>query len=167
MVLAVMAAGPTLGWLVGSHPWHRSTMVLTIVGSIALVWTVVLCWPGQAPLWLLVVLVVVVGVGGPASMIGFDVGRTSNPHERLASASGIINQGGFLASLVLVVVIGLVLDWRTPGASTSYTPDAFRWAMATQYLLWGLGLTQVYRYRLRTRRVVNRDELEGIARAVA
>ena len=27
MVLAVMAAGPVLGWLVGNHPWHRSTMV--------------------------------------------------------------------------------------------------------------------------------------------
>lgn len=30
-------------------------------------------------------------------MIGFDVGRTSNPKERFASASGIINQGGFIA----------------------------------------------------------------------
>ena len=74
-----------------------------------------LVWPGNAPLWLLVVLALVVGVGGPASMIGFDVGRTSNPAQRLASATGIINQGGFLASLVLVVAIGLILDWRTPG----------------------------------------------------
>ncbi len=46
---------------------------------IVVVWTVVLAWPGHAPTWLLVVLVVVVGIGGPASMIGFDVGRTSNP----------------------------------------------------------------------------------------
>ena len=81
-----------------------------------------LCWPGPAPLWLLVVLVVVTGVGGPASMIGFDLGRTSNPAERLASASGIINQAGFSASLVLVISIGLILDWRTPGASTAYEP---------------------------------------------
>lgn len=165
MVLAVMAGGPTLGWLVGAHPWHRSTMVLTIVTAIVVVWTVVLAWPGTAPLWLLVVLVVAVGIGGPASMIGFDVGRTSNPHERLASASGIINQGGFVASLVLVIAIGIVLDWRTPGGS-DYTPSAFRWAMCTQYLLWGLGLVQVYRYRVRTRRFVDRDELEGIVRAV-
>jgi nitrate/nitrite transporter NarK len=167
MVLAVMAAGPTLGWLVGQHPWHRSTMVLTIVSSIVAMWTLVLAWPGEAPLALLVVLVVVVGVGGPASMIGFDVGRTSNPHERLASASGIINQGGFIASLVLVIAIGLVLDWRTPGSGSDYTPGAFRWAMAAQYPLWALGLLQVWRYRVRTRRVVDRDELEGVARAVA
>ncbi len=166
MVLAVMAAGPTLGWLVGAHPWHRSTMVLTIVCAIVVVWTAVLSWPGHAPTWLLVVLVVVVGIGGPASMIGFDVGRTSNPHERLASASGIINQGGFAASLVLVIVIGLVLDWRTPGGGSDYTPSAFRWAMSTQYVIWAIGLVQVYRYRVRTRRVVDRDELEGIAATV-
>ena len=167
MVLAVMAAGPTLGWLVGAHPWHRSTMVLVIVSAIVVVWTAVLTWPGHAPTWLLVVLVVVVGIGGPASMIGFDVGRTSNPHERLASASGIINQGGFAASLVLVIVIGLVLDWRTPGGGSDYTPSAFRWAMSTQYFIWALGLVQVYRYRVRTRRVVDRDELEGIGRPVS
>ncbi|MCW2844379.1 MAG: major facilitator superfamily 1 [Nocardioides sp.] len=162
IVLAVMCAGPVLGWLVGAHPWHRSTTVLGIVSSIVTVWTVVLLWPGDAPLWLLVLLAAVTGVGGPASMIGFDVGRTSNPAERLASASGIINQGGFVASLLLVVAIGLVLDWRTPGDSGAYTPSAFRWAMSAQYVLWALGLTQVWRYRRRARAVVSRDELEQV-----
>ncbi|MBI2244879.1 MAG: MFS transporter [Nocardioides sp.] len=167
MVVAVMCAGPVLGWLVGAHPWQRSTMVLTIVGSVVAVWTVVLAWPGDAPLWLLVLLVVVVGVGGPASMIGFDLGRTSNPDERFASASGIINQGGFLASLLLVIAIGVILDWRTPGTSSAYGPSAFRWAMSAQYVLWAVGLTQVYRYRVRTRRVVDRDELEGVNKTPA
>ena len=45
-----MASGPVLGWLVGDHPWHRSTMVLTIVGALVTVWTAVLVWPGDAPL---------------------------------------------------------------------------------------------------------------------
>jgi MFS family permease len=166
MMVAVMCAGPVLGWLVGAHPWHRSTTVLAIVASIVTVWTLVLAWPGDAPLWLLVLLVVVVGVGGPASMIGFDLGRTSNPDERLASASGIINQGGFLASLLLVISIGVILDWRTPGGA-AYGPSAFRWAMSAQYVLWAVGLTQVYRYRVKTRRVVDRDELEGVVRTPA
>ena len=118
-----MAAGPVLGWLVGAHPWHRSTMVLIdrrrargrVDGR---------CWPGRATRrsWLLVAAVLVAGVGGPASMIGFDLGRTSNPAHRLARATGIINQGGFYATLFLVVAIGLVLDWRTPGGGTDYTP---------------------------------------------
>ena len=93
------------------------------------------CSPGRATprCALLVLLVVVAGLGGPASMIGFDLGRTSNPAHRLGSATGIINQGGFYASLFLVVAIGLVLDWRTPGGGTDYSASAFRWAMSVQY----------------------------------
>lgn len=151
MVIAVMIAGPILGWAIARHPWHRSTIVLSIIGVMVVVWTIVLVWQGDAPLWLLVVLVIVTGVGGPASMIGFDVGRTSNPADRMASATGIINQAGFVASLVLVVAIGLILDWRTPGASTDYTPSAFRWAMSFQYVLWAIGVAQIWRYRSRTR----------------
>jgi MFS family permease len=151
IVVAIMVSGPILGWLVGSHPWHRSTTVLSIVATIVVVWTVVLVWPGDAPLGLLVLLAFVVGMGGPASVIGFDVGRTSNPAHRLASATGIINQGGFYATLWLVVAIGLVLDWRTPGSGTDYPASAFRWAMSLQYLLWAAGLVQILRYRRRAR----------------
>jgi hypothetical protein len=100
-------------------------------------------------------------------MIGFDVGRTSNPSHRLASASGIINQGGFLASLLLVVAIGLILDWRTPGSSTAYTPSAFRWAMSAQYVLWALGLSQIWRFRRQARRVIDREELYAASRVAA
>ena len=164
MVVAVMTAGPLLGWAITRHPWHRSSIVLGVLAPLVIMWTVVLAWPGDAPLWLLVVLVVVVGVGGPASMIGFDVGRTSNPADRLASATGIINQGGFIASLVLVVAIGLILDWRTPGASTDYTPSAFRWAMSFQYLLWALGTAQIWRYRVRTRAKIMAEEPEAYGR---
>lgn len=151
LVVALIVAGPVLAGLITRHPWHRSTLVLGIVGTIVAVWTAVLAWPGTAPFPLLVLLVVVVGVGGPASMIGFDFGRSFNPAHRLGAATGIINQGGFIASLVLVIGIGAVLDWRTPGASQSYTPEAFRWAMSLQYVLWALGLTQIWRYRVKAR----------------
>jgi MFS family permease len=158
MVVAIMATGPVLGWRISVRPWHRSTLVLVIVGVIMASWTVVLAWPGNAPMPLLVWLVMVTGVGGPASMIGFDLGRTSNPPHRLASATGIINQGGFYASLVLVIAIGLILDWRTPGGSSDYTPSAFRWAMSFQYLLWGLGLVQIVRYRVKARARLRDDD---------
>jgi MFS family permease len=161
IVVAIMAAGPVLGWFVGAHPWHRSTMVLTIVGALVAVWTAVLVWPGNAPLALLLLLVLVAGLGGPASMIGFDLGRTSNPAHRLGAATGIINQGGFYASLFLVVAIGLVLDWRTPGGGTAYPASAFRWAMSLQYLLWGIGVVQIWRYRRRTRALIVRQRAEA------
>ncbi|GAB3258967.1 MFS transporter [Alteromonas gracilis] len=161
MVLAMAASGPVLGYLVGRHPWHRSTLVLGIVWAIVVVWTVVLLWPGEAPLPVLILLLVVAGIGGPASMIGFDLGRTSNPADRMASASGIINQGGFSASLVCVLAVGLVLDWRTPGSSAAYTPEAFRWAMSVQYVLWAIGLVQVWRLRRRVRRHIRREDIHA------
>ena len=123
------------------------------------VWTLVLAWPGEAPLPVLLLLMAVVGFGGPASMIGFDVGRTSNPPARMASASGIINQGGFVAALLVIVLVGWILDWRTPGASTSYTPEAFRWAMSVQYLFWGLGVVQIWRHRRDVRRRTTREQV--------
>lgn len=162
MVVVVMVAGPLLGVAMGHNPWHRSTMAIGIIASIVAVWTAVLLWPGNAPLWLLVVLVIVLAVGGPASMIAFDISRTSNPPERMASASGIVNQGGFVASLVLVLAIGWVLDWRTPAGASAYTPEAFRWAMATQYVLWALGLFQIVRYRRRARAVIPRASLTSV-----
>jgi MFS family permease len=157
MVIAIMGTGPLLGWRTTRRPWHRSNLVLAIIGSIVTVWTVVLAWSGPAPLWLLVILVVVTGVGGPASVIGFDLARTSNPPHRLASATGIINQAGFYASLVLVIAIGLILDWRTPHGG-DYTPSAFRWAMSFQYLLWGVGVVQIVRYRRMARARLRADD---------
>ncbi len=151
MVVALMGAGPLLGRVITLHPWHRSSIVISIVWAIVAIWTVVLLWPGEAPLPVLVVLVLVVGIGGPASVIGFDLARTSNPAYRVASATAIVNQAGFIASLLLVISIGVILDWRTPGDSDLYTPSAFRWAMSAQYVLWSLGLLQLWRWRRRTR----------------
>jgi len=161
IVVANVAGGPVMGWLAGRHPWHRSTVALVVVAAITVVWTVVLLWPGAAPLWLLVLLVLIAGCGGPASMIGFDVGRTSNPSHRLASASGIINQAGFVAALVMVLAVGWVLDWRTPGGGSDYTPSAFRWAMSVQYAGWLLGGLQLWRYRRKVRRSTTRERVDG------
>ena len=58
-------------------------------------------------------------------------------------------------------MIGLVLDWRTPGGGADYPPEAFVWAMSTQYLLWALGLLQLARYRGRARRVIDRATLQA------
>lgn len=159
LFLTNLVYGPLFGWLVGRHPWHRSTLGLVIVGAMAVVWAAVLLWPGDAPMWLLVALILVSGAGGPASMVGFDVARTSNPGHRTASASGIINVGGFTSALVAIVGVGFVLDALSPGGDGTYTPEAFRWAMAVQYLLWGLGVVQILRYRRRIRSLTTREQV--------
>ena len=65
--------------------------------------------PAAGPAWLLVVLVVVLALGGPASMIGFDYARTFNPEYRRGAAIGIVNVGGFVASLLVALAVGVVL----------------------------------------------------------
>jgi hypothetical protein len=52
----------------------------------------------RAPLAILVLLVVVLASNGPGSLMGFDYARTENEAERVGSATGIVNVGGFVAS---------------------------------------------------------------------
>jgi MFS family permease len=151
LTFAVLASGPLIGHLCGRLPYQRSVLVLTIVGSSALVWTVVLLWPGRAPLWLLVVLVLTLAANGPGSAIGFDYARTFNPPRQMGSASGIVNVGGFTASIGLIIGIGVVLDLLGP-PGRHHPLSAYRWAFALQYLLWALGAVQVLRYRRAARR---------------
>lgn len=141
----VLATGLVLGRSVSRHPFRRSYIVIGVVLAIALVWAVVLLWPGRAPLWLLVVLVCVMAVGGPASMVGFDLARSFTPVEAIGRANGVVNVGGFVASLLTMALIGLVLDLRSPDAS--YDLEDFKWAMSVQYLFWALGVAQILRYR--------------------
>ncbi|HEY5247673.1 MAG TPA: MFS transporter [Dermatophilaceae bacterium] len=151
MTVTAIVTSPLVGAFVTRWPYSRSTLVLWIVVAIMAVWAVVLLWPGRAPLWLLVVLVVVLAVGGPGSMVGFDLARTFNPPTRLGSASGIVNVGGFVASLSTVALIGIVLDVVAPGGPATYTVDSFRVAMSVQYIVWVIGLIQILRFRRRAR----------------
>ncbi|HEX7739436.1 MAG TPA: MFS transporter [Marmoricola sp.] len=153
-VIAGVVISPILGRLVGRHPLRRSWMVLSIIVSGVAGWTLVLVWPGQAPMWVLVVLVLSIAAGGPGSMIGFDFARTFNPSERLGTASGIVNVGGFVASLLLMFFIGVVLD--IAGTGPDYSLTAFRWAFSLQYLFWGFGVVAILISR---RKTIRREEL--------
>jgi MFS family permease len=149
-VLVGMLTGPVLGVLVERHPLRRSWLVLGIVGANAGAWTLVLLWPGRAPLLVLGVLVVALAVGGPGSMIGFDFARTFNPPNRLGTATGIVNVGGFVAALVTILLVGVLLDARSGGRPT-YALDDFRVAFAVQYGVWAIGLVGILRSRRRAR----------------
>jgi MFS family permease len=151
LVVVAMGVGPLLGRLCGRWPLRRSVLVFGILGATVTAWTAVLLWPGPAPLPLLIALVVVLGTNGPGSMIGFDYARTENPAERMGSASGVVNVGGFLAALLTIFAIGAVLDLLTPGSSTAYSLDAFRAAFAVQYVFWAVGLFGVLRHRRQLR----------------
>ena len=163
MTVTAIVASPVIGAFVTRWPYSRSTLVLWIVGSIMVVWAVVLLWPGRAPMWLLILLVVVLAVGGPGSMVGFDLARTFNPPTRLGSASGIVNVGGFVASLSTVALIGIVLDQLAPGGPSTYTLNSFRAAMSVQYIVWVIGLVQILRFRRKARAAPRSDRPDSSA----
>ncbi|GAA0960667.1 MFS transporter [Frigoribacterium faeni] len=164
LVASGVVAGPILGLLVARFPLRRSNLVLGIVSGMGLTWAVVLAWPGTPPVWLAVVLVVVIGVGGPGSIIGFDFARTFNPLRSLGVANGIVNVGGFLASFVMMFLIGVVLDQLDAARIASGRPsdifsfESFRVAFLVQYLVVGAGVVGLIVERRRTRYGLHREE---------
>jgi hypothetical protein len=156
--LSGLAYGVTLGTVLARHPYYRSLIAIGIVGVVMVVWATVLLWPGRAPLWLLVLLVLALPAPTITAVMTFDIARTSNPPRRLGSAIGVVNGGAFLGTLIAVMAIGLVLQVTSPAGSTDYSVDAFKWAFAAQYVLWAVGIVQTLRYRRRTiRQLVERD----------
>ncbi len=163
-VASALVSGPILGILTVRYPFRRSNIVLGIVLAMALAWGIVLAWPGTPPTWMVVVLLLVMAVGGPGSLIGFDFARTFNPMRAYGSASGIVNVGGFLATFVMMFLIGVVLDAidRANGGTglpaEMYTFDAFRVAFLVQYVVVGAGVILLLRARRRTRRILHDEE---------
>jgi sugar phosphate permease len=164
LVGAGVVSGPVLGILTARFPLRRSNLVLGIVTAMAIVWTVMLTWPGTPPPWLVVVLVITIGVGGPGSLIGFDFARSFNPLRSLGSANGVVNVGGFLASFVMMYLIGVVLDLLNQVRianglrSDVFALDSFRIAFCVQYLVIGTGVVFLLRARRKTRRRMHQDE---------
>ena len=163
ITLVSVVAAPLVGQFVAHRPFHRSTLVLVTLGFQTVAWAAVLLWPGPAPLWLLAVLAVAMGTCAPVSMVGFDYARTSNPVDQQGSATGVVNQGGFIATVVTVLAVGIILDVLTP-AGQAHTPAAFGWAMSFQFVLWALGAAEVVRYRVRSRREFRDRDLDAYER---
>ncbi|WP_197519717.1 MFS transporter [Pseudonocardia sp. HH130630-07] len=149
LVLAGAVVGPLFGEFTARHPLRRSWLVLAVIGATALVWGVVLLVPPPAPSWLLVLLVVVLAANGPCSAVGFDYARTFNPEHRRGTAVGIVNVGGFTASLTTTLLVGAVL-----GIAGGYTPEAFRVAWLVQFPIWAVTTFAVLGARRKARRVL-------------
>lgn len=156
VVLSNMAFGLVYGQIIARHHAARAPLALGTVTVTALLWASTIFHPGDhAPMWLLIVLCVVLGACGPASMIGFDFARPANPPERQGTASGIVNMGGFIASMTTLFAVGVLLD---------ATGDNYRIAFASVFVLEALGVVQILRlhsrakHRERDHHVVSRVE---------
>ncbi len=167
MILAAPVIGPVLGQLTAHYPLRRSNLIFGVLIATVVIWTVVLLWPGAVPLPVLVLLLLVLAAYGPASAVGFDFARSFNPGTRLGAASGIVNMGGFTASLITIFVIGVILDWRAP--SGVFTLTDFKIAFSFQYLLWAFGFFSLWSSRRLTRAGMRAEgtQIDPLARAIA
>ncbi|MER7703468.1 MFS transporter [Kitasatospora sp. NPDC097605] len=148
LVLSNMSFGFLFGRVLSRTSRARMPIVFTVIGATALLWAVTLAWPGgRPPLWLLVTVVLVMGSNGPASLVGLDYARARNPVERLGTASGIVNMGGFIGTMITLFGIGVLLDTLTPDGTGTYSASAFRWAFCWQYAPLAVGTLMILRLR--------------------
>ncbi|MEU0835003.1 MFS transporter [Streptomyces sp. NPDC005969] len=141
VVLSNMAVGLVYGQVIARHHAARAPLALGTVAVTAVVWASTILYPGDhAPMWLLITLCAVLGACGPASMIGFDFARPANPPQRQGTASGIVNMGGFIASMTTLFAVGVLLD---------ATGDNFRIAFASVFVLEAVGVVQILRLHAR------------------
>ena len=162
-VVVGVVVGPFLGVLSGRFVMHRSWLVLVVIGSNAAIWTVVLSLSEPAPLWLLALLVTVITAGGPGSMIGFDYARYFNPATVIGTAQGVVNVGGFLATLLVILAMGITLN-----LFGGYSFEAFRVAWLAQYPIWVIAAIGIVVNRARARKelgVQPRTLIEVLTRA--
>jgi sugar phosphate permease len=148
-VVAAVVAGPLIGLLVGRRPGARMPVALGTAVAIGLAWLSVTLPASPVPLWVLAVFVVVVAVGGPTSLIAFDVARSCTPPARLGTATGFVNTGGFVGALLTMLVVGVVLD-RVGGGARDL--DAFRTAFSVVAVPWVVGVAGMLLGRRSARR---------------
>jgi MFS family permease len=158
IVVSSMVVGLAYGQIIARHQGARVPIALSTVGATALLWACTLAYPGgHAPMWLLLMLCAVLGACAPASMIGFDFARPANPPERQGTASGIVNMGGFTASMATLLAVGILLDT---------TGDDYRIAFSSVFVLQVLGVSQILRLRHRTMRRESTRLVTGRVEAV-
>lgn len=157
LVVANIVAGPVIGVLTSRHPLRRSWLVLGGAVMTAIGWVCVLVPSEPLAMWQLMIFVVVIGAGGPAALIGMDFARSFAVQHRAGSATGFVNMGGFGATVLAVLLVGVVLQLSSPPGATDYTLHEFRLAFASLALPWLMGVLGVIRSRRGTRAVMKAD----------
>jgi MFS family permease len=162
-VLAGAIASPIVGyatarWTATRVPLAIGICVVTVFG-----WFAVLGgYSTPIPRGLLLALVLVTGLGGPASAIGFSLARDYNGPAIVGTATGVVNVGGFVAGIIGCLLLGWTLDLLG-----SVDRHAYRVAFAVAVCVQLFGLLQMIRWWLRARHAVLRAQDAGRPMPVA
>jgi MFS family permease len=146
-VLAAIVASPAIGAIFGRYPAARVPFALSVCLLTVAGWALLLGgFGGRPPHLLIVAVVAVAAVGGPASTIGFSLARDYNPPAMVGTATGVVNVGGFTSTIIASLLVGGVLELTGPGSGAGYRL-AFCAAVAVQVL----GTAMAVRWWLRVR----------------
>ena len=151
MVVSNITVAPVIGTLTSRDPLRRSWLVLGGAAVVALTWAALLIPNTPRPMWQLVGFVVVMGAGGPMSLVGMDFARSFAAQHRAGSANGFVNMGGFVATIISVLLVGIVLQAASPAGASTYSLGEYRIAFASLAIPWAMGVIGVFRTRRETR----------------
>lgn len=152
LTVASIGGGPVVGVVTGRHPGARLPLVWSWLGASIAIWTLVLAWPGAAPMWALILLMIVGGAGFPVGLVAFDFARIGTPASQVGTAMALVNVSGYITTIIAIFGIGLVLDAVTAPGSTHYGRGAFTFAMLLPYPVWAISMFHIYRCGRRLRR---------------
>jgi MFS family permease len=157
--------GPFVSWYCAKYPKRRSNLVLGMIFLLASLWSVVIFLPGQTPFIFLLLLAVVLASSGSTSMVAFDYVRSFVPKNRMGTASGFVNVGGFLATFSMMFIAGLILDavqaFRVKNGEVEpalFSQIAFKWAMTVQLAALAIGCAGFLYERSKARKKLFIDE---------
>jgi MFS family permease len=146
LLSAFVFIGFVVGPLISAYAAKSSTRkyALTMGLGLAIIaaWILVLITPAALPIGFVLVFVLIVGAGGPASMMAFDYSRKLIPAQRMGTANGLINTGGFIAAFSLMLGVGLLLDLaqRTGFSTSTYSNTGFQLAFWLEPAVVAFGL---------------------------
>ena len=156
-VIAAAVGSPVVGWLIGRWPVCRVPLAFGTCGVTVAGWLIaVAAWGDHPAQWYALVLFVVMALGGPASMAAFALARDYNASRALGTASGVVNVGGFTATVVVALGIGWALDGL--GGETAH---AMHWAVLVAVTVQALGTIRIAVWWRRTRAVALARQAAG------
>ncbi|HEX4226992.1 MAG TPA: MFS transporter [Pseudonocardiaceae bacterium] len=114
LVITGLVVNPILGALTSKRRETRMPIVVGALVAAVLVWTVLLTDSRPLPFGMLLVAFGLFAVGGPISAVGFALARDYNPMHRVGTATGVVNVGGFVATTVAALGVGLLVNLFGP-----------------------------------------------------
>lgn len=129
---------------------QREKILFGVIGLTMASWALVLLTPGTPEGWMLVLLMIVLGMGFPTSMTGFDILRANTPARLISVGTGLVNTGGFIATIIALFIIGFALDLQGAGTPQTFSLPAFKVAMGAQGIIWIFAVCAMTRANLQT-----------------